>query len=357
MKITKRITSSIVIVFLLLVNVQLIFVSKLMAEDAKADTAAKLEDKAGAKAEAQTKAKTGIDKPPKGMVLIPAGSFSMGSETGDWDEVPIHEVPIGPFFIDQHEVTNRMYKKFVDVNPQWSKEKIPSKYHDGDYLKHWKNGTYPPALADHPVVYVSWYAADAYAKWAGKSLPDETRWEKAACVNLVDNQFMKNHKYKWGVGNIFDPYLANTAHYHSLPVGGFWSDWWVNFKVDIEKKFEAGEITSEVGRFPAGVNNLYDITGNVWEWCADWYQGDSYERRRQSLKLGTDKVEKKRARYDLLYEPSSIKDKGAMSGTFRVVRGGSWADTDNICRAANRYKLRPNFTSDEIGFRCIKVIQ
>ncbi|MBI5789711.1 MAG: formylglycine-generating enzyme family protein [Candidatus Schekmanbacteria bacterium] len=293
---------------------------------------------------------------PSNMVSIPAGSFIMGSKLGDKDEIPEHEVYVKAFYIDKYEVTNVQFKRFIEVNPEWSKEKINPKLHDGDYLKHWERGNYPAGMDNHPVVYVSWFAADAYARWAKKELPSEVQWEKAAGLNLLNEKMEKNYKYKWGVGNIFDPYLANTAHYHGFPLGGYWSDWWADFKQDLPQKFASGGITSPVGHFPAGVNNLYDMTGNVWEWCQDWYQGDSYARNKMSVKRSSKEEEAEGRRFDRLYEPSSIKDSGSASGNYRVVRGCSWADGDGICRTANRYKFRPEFSSDEVGFRCVKPV-
>ena len=80
------------------------------------------------------------------------------------DELPVHTVHVDAFYIDKHEVTNAQYKKFVDANPQWQKERIPSKFHNGKYLKFWQGNNYPSDRENHPVVYVSWYAAMAYAQ-------------------------------------------------------------------------------------------------------------------------------------------------------------------------------------------------
>ena len=109
------------------------------------------------------------------MVLVPAGEYLMGSDSGDSDEKPIHPVNLNAFYIDRYEVTNAQYKKFIDANPQWQKDKILSQYHDGYYLANWIGNYYPSGKGNHPVVYVSWYAAMAYAKWAKKTLTHRGR--------------------------------------------------------------------------------------------------------------------------------------------------------------------------------------
>ena len=126
------------------------------------------------------------------VVLIPAGEFQMGSDSGEPDEKPVHTVYVDAFYIDVYAVTSADYKKFVDANPQWQKDSIPEKYHDGDYLALWEKNDYPKEKADHPVIYVTWYAAMAYAQWSGKRLPTEAEWEKAARGGLVGK------KYPWG---------------------------------------------------------------------------------------------------------------------------------------------------------------
>ena len=116
------------------------------------------------------------------MVLIPAGQFQMGSEDEDAndDEQPVHTVHLDAFYMDEHEVTNLEYQEFLLENPRWEKSRIIKWLHDGDYLKHWRGNNYPSGKANHPVVNVSWYAALAYAEWAGKRLPTEAEWEYAA---------------------------------------------------------------------------------------------------------------------------------------------------------------------------------
>ena len=99
------------------------------------------------------------------MVRIPAGTFQMGSNAPEAfiDEQPVRTVNVAAFSMDIYEVTNAQYKRFVDANPQWQKGRIRARYHDGDYLKHWNGNRYPSGKVNHPVVYVSWYAANAYA--------------------------------------------------------------------------------------------------------------------------------------------------------------------------------------------------
>ncbi|MFQ5645648.1 MAG: formylglycine-generating enzyme family protein [bacterium] len=286
------------------------------------------------------------------MVLIPEGDFPMGSKDGDRDERPVHKVFLKAFYIDKTEVSNRMFKKFTDENPEWSKKNADIGKHDGDYLKLWKDGTYPPQLADHPVVYVSWFAANAYAKWAGKRLPLEAEWEKAATYNQVNKKLNHNRKYKWSFGNNFDPQAANTAHFHGLEIGALWADWWSNFEKDISSKQKKGETTTPVGNFPVGVNGLYDMTGNVWEWCQDWYQGDAYIKEagiKKDLKTGSTKTKM----FSFLYEASSVKDSAPVGGVYRIIRGGSWTDDYIISRSSNRFRFKPSHTYDDIGFRCV----
>ena len=115
-------------------------------------------------------------------MLIPAGEFQMGSNAAEAqnDEQPVHTVYVDAFFMDKYKVTNLDYKKFVLANPRWSKDRIDGNFHNGSYLNNWSGNDYPGGKANHPVVYVSWYAAVAYSKWVGKRLPTEAEWEYAA---------------------------------------------------------------------------------------------------------------------------------------------------------------------------------
>ncbi len=245
------------------------------------------------------------------MVYINAGEFQMGSEKGNADERPKNAVYLDAFYMDKYEVTNAQYKEFVDANPQWGKEQIPREYHDGYYLAHWNGNDFPIGKDKYPVVYVSWYAAMAYAQWAKKRLPTEAEWEKAARGGLI------NQIYPWG--NEIDPTKANYY--------------------DATDK----ELTP-VGTYPANGYGLYDMAGNVREWCLDNYQAEFYESSpKQNPVSGGGAIE------ELAKNFINLK-------TDRVLRGGSWLNSQHSSRVANRSKRAPTDTNPNEGFRCVKRI-
>ena len=195
-------------------------------------------------------AKQKADAPPispEGMVLIPAGEFQMGSNDpeADNDEQPVHTVSVDAFFMDEHEVTNLEYKKFVLANPRWSKGGIDARFYSGSYLKHWNGNDYPSGKANHPVTYVSWYGAMAYAGSVGKRLPTEAEWEYAARGGMAGK------KYPWG--DVID---SGKANYTDSGIGD----------------------TTPAGEYPPNGYGLYDMAGNVWEWCLDEYDKGFYDR-------------------------------------------------------------------------------
>ena len=248
---------------------------------------------------------------PSDMILIPAGEFQMGSNDNT-DEKPIHTVHIDAFYIDTYEVTNAQYKAFVDANPQWRKNQIPSAYHNGSYLKHWNGNNYPKGKGNHPVTYVSWYGAMAYAQWAGKRLPTEAEWEKAARGGK------SGLKYPWGNT------ISNTHANYGNHVGD----------------------TTVVGNYPANGFGLYDMAGNVLEWCLDAYYGDFYAASPRRNPLGgVNTIENA----DLV-----ISDFMSVEN-YRVVRSGAWYNTEvqNI-RVAYRNRVLPTLTNIALGFRCVK---
>ena len=245
---------------------------------------------------------------PSGMVLIPAGEFQMGSNESD-DEKPVHTVHVDDFYIDKYEVTNAEYKVFLDANPQWRKSRIADIYHDGDYLELWDGNNYPPGKGEHPVTYVSWYAAMAYAKWAGKRLPTEAEWEKSARGGLVGK------KYPWG--DVINSTKANHNKY-----------------VD-DTKF--------VGWYSANGYDIYDMSGNVAEWCLDRYDEDFYESSQRQNPIADASV-------------LSVTTNFLKVRTVRVLRGGSWSQLPRNVRVAERAKGHPTVSHAGIGFRCVQAV-
>lgn len=254
--------------------------------------------------------KTIIGQDSAEMALIPAGEFQMGSNDGGSSEKPVHTVYVDAFYMDKYEVTNAQYKKFVDANPEWRKDRIADRFHDSDYLKYWNRNNYPSGKADHPVVYVSWYAAMAYSQWAGKRLPTEAEWEKAARGGLAGK------KYPWG-----DTINASKANY----------DRNVND-------------TTPVGQYAPNGYGLHDMAGNVWEWCLDRYNQDFYEGspRRNPIFGGS---------------IQSITDNYTNNKYHRVLRGGSWYYNAANVRCARRGSDTPSYTYDGNGFRCARAVE
>lgn len=192
---------------------------------------------------------------PGPMVLIPEGAFVMGSDDRLPDEGPAHKVNLKAYWIDVYEVTNEQYKAFIDATDRRS----PS---------HFRNRTFPGGKGDHPVTEVTWYDAEAYCQWAGKRLPTDQEWEKAA--RSTDGRM-----FPWG--NEFDSNKANTPQR------------WVKLKREGD--------TMPVGSFADGVSpyGLYDMSGNVWEWTASWYTAypgnthptENYGEQYKTLKGGS----------------------------------------------------------------------
>ena len=248
---------------------------------------------------------------PTEMVLISAGEFQMGSNDSQAhdDEKPVHTVYVDAFHIDKYEVTNAQFKAFVDANPQWRKNRIPRGYHDGAYLSHWNGNDYPSGKGNYPIKYVSWYAAMAYAQWAGKRLPTEAEWEKAARGGLVGKT------YPWGNA-------IHSANYGSQGV----------------------KTTLPVGRYAPNGYGLYDMTGNVWEWCLDAYKKYFYARSQHQNPLAGETTLR-----EVMTNYQNVT-------TSRVLRGGSWGSSARDSRVSNRTRNTPSGTSFNIGFRCARAV-
>ena len=234
---------------------------------------------------------------PEGMALIPAGKFLMGSlekdgEVGSTvgvDELPRRSIDLKAYYIDRYEVTALRYKKFLEATGR----KPPGDPRFPEIYPWAREGGIPKEFENHPVIYVSWDDARAYCAWAGKRLPSEAEWEKAA--RGADGRI-------WPWGNIYDSGKANVQDYQS---GG----------------------TLPVGSFPKGVSpyGVYDMAGNVAEWTADWYRA----------------------------YPGSRLVRSAF-GKNRVVRGGAFTlPGEPYARSASRNMARdPEKRHRSIGFRC-----
>ena len=214
------------------------------------------------------------------MVLIPAGSFQMGSNDGGSDEKPVHRVELDGFYMDKYEVSNGQYRTFIQAtgHPE---------------PKHWNDSRFNQPY--QPVVGVSWHDATAYAKWVGKRLPTEAEWEYAARGGLVGK------KYVWGNK---EP-TASKANY-GRKIGK----------------------TSVVGSYETNGYGLYDIAGNVLEWCADWYAPGYYGK-------------------------SAKNPSGPGTGSYRVLRGGNWYYSTFYLRVADRDYHSPYSRTNRYGFRCV----
>lgn len=251
------------------------------------------------------------------MVLIPAGEFQIGSNDGDDDEKPVHTIYVDAFYMDKYEVTNAQYKAFVDANPEWQKDHISEKYRDSLYLFDWNANSYPEGKGNYPVVNVSWYGAMAYAQWAGKRLPTEAEWEKAARGGLAGK------RYPWG-----DSIDLSKANYGQ----------------------NVGEITP-VGSYPANGYGLFDMGGNTAEWCLDAYDSDFYESfPRRNPFSGGNVTEVASNFTDVVYNSENFE-------TWRVFRGGAWSTDSWSVQVARRGHYPPSGTYPSLGFRCVKDVK
>jgi len=170
------------------------------------------------------------------MVYVPAGEFAMGSDSGNNDERPVHTVHLDSFWIDQTEITNKMYSLCVSAGACEAPKQFNSYYQSSYYGNN--------EFENYPVIYVDWYMAQTYCTWAERRLPTEAEWEKAA-------RGPANYTYPWGEGLDCDKVNAAGCKRDTTPVGEY-----------------------EIGKSPYGV---YDMAGNVMEWVADWYSNTYYE--------------------------------------------------------------------------------
>ena len=243
-------------------------------------------------------------EPPEDMVLIPLGEFVMGANSihTNTNHAPAHRVDLEAFYINKFEVTNAQFEEFIlDGGYQnqglWTaegwdfiqKNRIKTPLHYGENSV----STEP----DHPVIGVSWYEADAYATWAGKRLPTEAEWEKAA-------RGVESRIYPWG----------DTMDFTKLSY------------------FPHGTKLQLVGNFPDGASpyGVMDMAGSVWEWCSDWYSANYYSQSPRK------------------------NPKGPENGDYRVLRGGGWDSIRLQLRTYYRYSDKRNRRTYNIGFRCVQ---
>jgi sulfatase modifying factor 1 len=291
-----------------------------------------------------------------GMVWIPPGTFWMGAADGRSDEQPVHQVTLAGFWMDKTPVSNEDFARFVkatgyvtvaerapdpkDFPPDVPRENLvpgslvfsPPAQKDvpldnpalwWKYIPgaNWRHPQGPSSnltgLAKHPVVQVCWDDAAAYAKWAGKRLPSEAEFEYAARGGL-DRQ-----RYAWGA--------------EKVPQGKSMANIWQG-RFPTENN-NAG--TSPVASFPPNGYGLYDMAGNVWEWCADWYCPDYYEHSPRQNPPG----------------PKDSFDPDEPGMAKRVLRGGSFLCSDVYCsgyRPGARMKSSPDTGLSHTGFRCVR---
>jgi formylglycine-generating enzyme required for sulfatase activity len=313
---------------------------------------------------------------PPGMVWVPGGEFTMGTDSDlAWpDERPAHHVRVDGFYMDQTEVTNAQFRNFVQATGHVTTAEKPV---DPDaVLKQNPPGTPPPPAEllvpgslvftptagsvpvvgpevfrqwwkwtpgacwkhpegpgstiegkdDHPVVHVSWDDAAAYARWAGKRLPTEAEWEFAARGGL------EKKPYVWGD--------------EKPGAGGTWqANLWQGEFPHSNTKLDGFERTAPVRSFPPNGYKLYDTAGNVWEWCADWYDRDAYRNRSGRGVVANP------AGPDRSFNPARPFTPE------RVQRGGSFLCNDSYCsryRPSARHGCSPDTGMSHVGFRCVR---
>lgn len=235
------------------------------------------------------------------MVVVPGGAFYRGSKDGNRDEMPRHSITLASYAIDVHPVTNEQFVRFLEVmgGEKDNNHQDTIRMRDSRIKRSGGKLSIESGYAKHPVVGVTWYGAVAYAKWIGKRLPTEAEWEIAA----------------WGG-------LENVLY----PTGD-----------DIEKtqaNFFSSDTTAVMSYAPNGYG-LYDMTGNVYEWCHDWYSYNYYEISVQ--------------------EPENPK--GPLQGVYRVLRGGCWKSLKEDLRCSRRHRNNPGTVNGTYGFRCAAEVQ
>lgn len=235
------------------------------------------------------------------MVVIPGGSFNRGSKDGNRDEMPRHQITLDSFAIDIHPTTNEQFVRFLEVmgGEKDSNHQDIIRMRDSRIKRTGGKLSIESGYSKHPVVGVTWYGAIAYAMWIGKRLPTEAEWEVAARGGL------ENVLYPSG-----DDIEKNQANFFSAD-------------------------TTPVMSYAPNNYGLYDIAGNVYEWCHDWYGYNYYEISVQ--------------------EPENPQ--GPVQGVYRVLRGGCWKSLKEDLRCSRRHRNNPGTVNGTYGFRCVADVQ
>ncbi len=230
------------------------------------------------------------------MVTIESGYYYRGSITGCRDEMPRHQVSVNSFAIDVHPVTNEQYMRFLEYlgGEKDSQNHDIIRIRESRIKKSAGRYSIEPGYNKHPVVGVTWYGALAYAEWVGKRLPTEAEWEVACCGSLESPLYPTGESIEKTQANFFS---SDTTAVMSYPPNGY---------------------------------GLFDMAGNVYEWCQDWYEYNFYEASMQ--------------------EPDNPK--GPLQGVYRVLRGGCWKSLNEDLRTSKRHRNNPGVANGTYGFRC-----
>ena len=251
---------------------------------------------------------------PEDMILIPAGEFEMGSNEGKDDEKPVHKVYLDAYYIDKYEVTNEQYAGFLNKWGKTTDENGEEMINlEGSYrtekcriLKEGGRFVVESGYEKHPVIYVSWYGANQYAKYYGKRLPTEAEWEKACRGGSEGKFFFGDNESE----------LDEYAWYYK----------------------NSGSIVHPVGEKKPNKFGIYDMYGNIWEWCADWHDKKYY-----ASVLGPALRDEK--------SPNN-NPKGPDSGQYKILRGSSWDGGASSCHSSFRSFDIPSSRWVKFGFRC-----
>ncbi len=239
--------------------------------------------------------------PGRDYVFVKGGKFVMGNDSSNYDERPAHKVKLSDFYVSKTEVTNAQFVKFlnekgnqrqgntmwIDLDGKWRTYHNPIYQEDGKfYVK--------PGYENYPVMFVSWWGAEAYCKWAGGRLPTEAEWEYLARLQFKNNSIAPDTLEKYAV-------FKQNSGYHPNPVA--------------TKQPTKPEI--------------YDLLGNMAEWCFDWYDDTYYSHAKHKNPLGPE------------------------NGQMKVLRGGSWATPAKSIYPTNRRAAGPDNNNITIGFRVV----